>query len=165
MIITLVVAASTNHAIGKNNQLLWHLPNDMKYFKNVTWGMPVIMGRKTFESLGKPLAGRKNIILTKQAGWKTEGAVAVKSFDDALFLAKEMDVKEVMVLGGGEVYKAVFEKAKRIHITRVDAVFEDADTFFPVIDPKVWKLVTQKNHEADAKHAYNYSFQVWERIF
>ena len=165
MIITLVVAAATNHAIGKNNQLLWRLPNDMKYFKNVTWGMPVIMGRKTFESLGRPLTGRKNIILTKQAGWKTEGAVAVRGFDDALFLAKEMDVKEVMVIGGGEIYRTLFEKAGRIHVTRIDAVFEDADTFFPVIDPKVWKLVSQKNHEADAKHAYNYSFQVWERIF
>lgn len=162
--ISLVVAAANNNAIGKNNQLLWHLPNDMKYFKNVTWGMPVVMGRKTFESLGKPLAGRKNIVLTKQDGWKADGVVAVKDFNDALFLVKEMDVKEVMVIGGGEIYRSVFDKANRIHMTRVDAEFE-ADTFFPAIDPKVWKLVSQKNYEADAKHAYNYSFQVWERIF
>ena len=162
MIISLVVAAANNNAIGKNNQLLWHLPNDMKYFKNVTWGMPVVMGRKTFESLGKPLAGRKNIVLTKQEGWKADGVVAVKDFNDALFLVKEMDVKEVMVIGGGEIYRSVFEKANRIHMTRVDAEFE-ADTFFPVIDPKVWKLVSRKNYQADAKHAYNYSFQVWER--
>lgn len=162
MIISLVVAAANNNAIGKNNQLLWHLPNDMKYFKNVTWGMPVVMGRKTFESLGKPLAGRKNIVLTKQAGWKNDGVVAVKSFDDALFLVREMDVKEVMVIGGGEIYRSVFDKANRIHMTRVDAEFE-ADTFFPAIDPEVWHLVSQKNHEADEKHKYNYSFQVWER--
>ena len=162
MIISLVVAAANNNAIGKNNQLLWHLPNDMKYFKNVTWGMPVVMGRKTFESLGKPLAGRKNIVLTKQEGWKADGVVAVKDFNDALFLVKEMDVKEVMVIGGGEIYRSVFEKANRIHMTRVDAEFE-ADTFVPVIDPKVWKLVSRKNYQADAKHAYNYSFQVWER--
>ncbi|HKZ67400.1 MAG TPA: dihydrofolate reductase, partial [Chitinophagaceae bacterium] len=96
MIISLVVAASNNNAIGKSNQLLWHLPNDMKYFKNVTWGMPVVMGRKTFEALGKALTGRKNIVLTKKAGWKVEGVVQVKNFDDALFLVKEMDVKEVM---------------------------------------------------------------------
>ena len=165
MIISLVVAAANNNAIGKNNQLLWRLPNDMKYFKNVTWGMPVVMGRKTYESLGKPLAGRKNIILTKQGGWKVDGTVAVKSFDDALFLAREMDVKEVMVIGGGEIYRSVFEKANRIHMTRVNAVFEDADTFFPEIDPSVWKLVSQKKYEADEKHKYNYSFQVWEKIF
>jgi dihydrofolate reductase len=161
--ISLVVAAANNNAIGKNNQLLWHLPNDMKYFKNVTWGMPVVMGRKTFEALGKALPGRKNIVLTKQAGWKAEGVVAVKNFDDALFLVKEMDVKEVMVIGGGEIYRSVFDKANRIHMTRVKAEFEDADTFFPAIDPTVWKLVSQKNHEADEKHKYGYSFQVWER--
>ena len=163
MIISLVVAAATNNAIGKGGKLLWNLPNDMKFFKNVTWGMPVVMGRKTFESLGKPLAGRKNIIITRQSGWKADGAVVVKSIDDALFVAKETDAKEVMVIGGGEIYKAVFEKAKRIYITRVDAEFE-ADTFFPVIDPKHWHLVSQQNHEADEKNAYNYSFQVWERI-
>ncbi len=131
--ISLVVAAANNNAIGKDNQLLWRLPNDMKYFKNVTWGMPVVMGRKTFESLGKPLAGRKNIVLTKQAGWNKEGTVAVNNFDDALFLAREMDVKEVMVIGGGEIYRSVFEKANRIHLTRVDAEFENADTFFPLL--------------------------------
>lgn len=163
--ISLVVAAANNNAIGKNNELLWRLPNDMKYFKNVTWGMPVIMGRKTYESLGTPLAGRKNIILTHQTGWKAEGAVVVKNFDDALFLVREMDVKEVMVIGGGEIYRSVFEKANRIHMTRVNAVFEEADTFFPVIDPTVWKLVSEKKNEADEKHLYSYSFQVWERIF
>lgn len=163
MIISLVVAASKNNAIGKDNQLLWRLPNDMKYFKNVTWGMPVVMGRKTFESLGKALAGRKNIVLTHKTGWKAEGVVAVKNFEDSLFLVKEMDVKEMMVIGGGEIFHSVFDKAHRIHMTRVDAEFE-ADTFFPAIDPKVWKLVSQKNHEADAKHKYGYSFQVWEKI-
>lgn len=163
MTITLVVAAANNNAIGKNNQLLWRLPNDMRYFKNVTWGMPVVMGRKTFDSLGKALPGRKNIVLTKQAGWKAEEVVAVKSFDDALFLVKEMDVKEVMVIGGGEIYRSVFEKANRIHMTRVDAEFE-ADAFFPVIDAVTWKLISQKNYKADEKHKYNYSFQVWERI-
>lgn len=163
MIISLVVAAANNNAIGKEGKLLWTLPNDMKFFKNVTWGMPVVMGRKTFESLGKPLAGRKNIVITRQSGWKAEGTVVVKTIDDALFVAKETDAKEVMVIGGGEIYKSVFEKAKRIYITRVDAEFE-ADTFFPVIHPGQWHLVSQKNHEADEKNAYNYSFQVWERI-
>ncbi|MEI9808814.1 MAG: dihydrofolate reductase [Bacteroidota bacterium] len=163
MIISLVVAAAKNNVIGKDNQLLWCLPNDMKFFKNVTWGMPVVMGRKTFESLGKPLAGRKNIIITRQNNWNVEGTVAVKSLDDAQFLVNNMDIKEMMVIGGGEIYKMAFEKAKRIYITRVDAEPE-GDTYFPVIDPKVWSLVSRKDHEADEKNKYAYSFQVWERI-
>ncbi|MDF2380436.1 dihydrofolate reductase [Nostoc ellipsosporum NOK] len=163
MNISLVVAAADNNIIGKDNKLLWHLPNDLKFFKNVTWGMPVIMGRKTFEALGKALPGRKNIVITRQKGWKAEGAVVVSSLDDALFLIKEMDVKEPMVIGGGEIYRLAFEKARRIYITRVEASPE-GDTSFPAIDPAKWKLVSQKNHEADDKHAYNYSFQVWDRI-
>jgi dihydrofolate reductase len=163
MNISLVVAAATNNAIGKEGKLPWHLPNDMKHFKNVTWGMPVVMGRKTFESLGKPLAGRKNIVITRQPGWSAEGTVAVKNIEDALFVARQADVKEVMVIGGGEIYKALFEKAKRIYLTRVHAEPE-ADTFFPVIYPDQWHLVSQQNHEADEKNDYNYSFQVWERM-
>jgi dihydrofolate reductase len=134
----------------------------MRYFKNVTWGMPVVMGRKTFESLGKPLPGRKNIILTRQNDWKVEDTIAVKSFEDALLLANEMDVKELMVIGGGEIFKMVFPKADRIHMTRVDAVLE-GDAYFPVIDPKEWNLISRQDHSADEKHAYAYSFQVWER--
>lgn len=141
----------------------WHMPNDMKHFKNVTWGMPVVMGRKTFESLGKPLAGRKNIVVTRQDDWDREGTVGVRSIEDALFLAKETDAKEVMVIGGGEIYKSLFDKANRIYLTRIEADPE-ADTFFPVIDPKHWRLVNVKNYEADENNAYNYSFQTWERI-
>jgi dihydrofolate reductase len=160
--ISLVVAASNNNAIGKDNKLLWHLPNDLKFFKNVTWGLPVVMGRKSFDSLGKPLAGRKNIVITRQDDWNAEGTIPVKSLEDALFLVRNMDVKEMMVLGGGEIYRLAFEKAKRIYMTRVDAELE-GDTYFPVIDPKEWKLVSQKDHEADEKHKYAYSFQIWER--
>ena len=161
--VSLVVAAANNNAIGKEGKLLWTLPNDMKFFKNTTWGMPVVMGRKTFESLGKPLAGRKNIVITRQGGWNADGAVVVKSMDDALFVATQTDAKEVMVIGGGEIYKAFFEKANRIYLTRVDAEFE-ADTFFPEVSGKDWHLISQKNHEADEKNVYNYSFQVWERV-
>lgn len=163
MTISLVVAAASNNGIGKDGQMPWHLPNDMKHFKNVTWGMPVIMGRKTFESLGKVLAGRKNIVITRQPEWKVAGTVAVKTIEDALFLAKETDAKEVMVIGGGEIYRSLFEKARRIYLTRVEAE-PDADTFFPVIHPSEWFLVSQQNHEADEKNAFNHSFQVWERM-
>jgi dihydrofolate reductase len=164
MIISLVVAAANNNVIGKDNRLLWHLPNDMKFFKNVTWGMPVVMGRKTFESLGKPLPGRKNIILSRKPGLQLPGTIIVKNMEDAIFLVNEMDVKEMMVIGGGEIFNMVFDKAKRIYLTRVDAEPE-GDTWFPVISPEEWKLVSKKDHEADEKHVYNYSFQVWERIF
>lgn len=162
VIISLVVAAATNNAIGKEGKLPWYLPNDMKHFKNVTWGMPVIMGRKTFDSLGKSLAGRKNIVITRHPQWKAAGVVVVKSIDNALFVAKETDAKEVMVIGGGEIYKTFFDKAKRIYLTRVEAEPE-ADTFFPVLNPKEWSLTSQQNYEADEKNAYNYSFQIWER--
>ena len=163
MTISLVVAAASNNAIGKDGKMPWHLPNDMRHFKNVTWGMPVMMGRKTFESLGKVLAGRKNIVISRQPGWQAKGTVTVKNIEDALFVARETDAKEVMVIGGGEMYTALFDRATRIYLTRVEAEPE-ADTFFPSLDPKQWWLVSQKNHEADEKNAYNYSFQVWERL-
>ena len=160
MIISLVVAAANNNAIGKDGKMPWHLSNDMKHFKNITWGMPVIMGRKTFESLGKPLSGRKNIVITRQ-DFKADGAAIVKNFDDALFVAKDTDAKEVFVIGGGEIYRLAFEKAKRIYLTRVKGE-PDGDTFFPELD-KEWYLASQEDHEADEKNSYAYSFQTWER--
>src|SRR5215203_4966701 len=105
MNISLVVAASTNNVIGKNGKMPWHLPNDLKHFKNITWAMPVIMGRKTFESMGKPLPGRKNIIITRQNDYKPEGVIITASFNDAVAAAKETDAKDVFVIGGGEIYK------------------------------------------------------------
>lgn len=163
MVISLVVAAATNNVIGKAGVMPWHLPNDLKHFKNVTWGLPVVMGRKTFDSLGKPLAGRRNIVITRQDDWNADGAIAVKNMDDALFLVKESDAKEAMIIGGGEIFRMVFDKAKRIYLTRVEAEPE-GDTFFPPIDPDQWQLVSQKNYEADQKNIFNHSFQVWERI-
>jgi dihydrofolate reductase len=163
MTISLVVAAANNNGIGKDGKLPWHLPNDLKHFKNVTWGMPIIMGRKTFESLGKPLPGRKNIVITRQSGWRADGTVAVRSIEDALFVAGQTDAKEAMVIGGGEVFKTVFDKARRVYMTRIDAEPE-SDTFFPAIHPDTWWLVSQKKHEADEKNPYNYSFEIWERL-
>jgi dihydrofolate reductase len=110
MTISLIVAAASNNAIGKDGKMPWHLPADMKHFKNITWGLPVVMGRKTFESLGKLLPGRKNIVITRQPGWNAEGVVKVKNIEDALFVAKETDAKEVMVIGGGEIYNSLLKK-------------------------------------------------------
>lgn len=162
MFISFVVAAAKNNVIGKDNKLVWNLPNDMKFFKNITWGMPVVMGRKSFEALGKALPGRKNIVLTRQDDYKAKDAIVVKTMDEAKAVVKEMDVKEMMVIGGGEIFQMVMPEAKRIYLTRVDAE-PDGDAFFPKVNPAEWNLVSKKDHEADAKHAYNYSFQIWER--
>lgn len=163
MIISLVVAASENNVIGKNNQLLWHLPKDMKFFKNVTWAMPVVMGRKTFESMGsKPLSGRKNIVITRKPGWKAEGVTVVNSIDEAIALAGQLNYKEIFVIGGGEIYKIIFEKANKIYMTRVHAELE-GDTHFPVIEKSEWKLISNSDNPADEKHAFPFSFQLWER--
>lgn len=158
--ITLVVAAAENNAIGKNNQLLWHLPNDLKFFKNTTWGMPVIMGRKTYESVNKPLPGRFNIVITRQAGWKADGVIVATDLEDALQKAAETNCKEFFVIGGGEIYKQAIEIADKIYITRVHATL-DGDTFFPVIDESKWQLTSNQDFGADEKHTYAYSFQTW----
>ena len=164
MIKSLVVAASTNNAIGKNNKLLWHLPNDLKFLKNKTWGMPVLMGRKSFEALGnKPLNGRVNIILTSNKKLENNAVTIVHSMRDALFFTKENDYNELMILGGGKVYADTIDDADNIYITRVHHVFEDADAFFPSINEKKWKLVSNEDYFKDDKHAYDYSFQLWQR--
>jgi len=163
LVISLVVAAAENNAIGKNNQLLWHLPRDMKFFKNITWAMPVVMGRKTYESMGgEPLSGRKNIIITRQAEWKRDAVFTVSSLDAAILLAEKMDYKELFVIGGGEIYRQAFHRADKIYMTRVHAELE-GDTFFPAIDESEWKRVSNADNPADEKHAYAYSFQLWER--
>jgi dihydrofolate reductase len=161
--ITLIVAAAENNAIGKDNQLLWHLPNDLKFFKNTTWGMPVIMGRKTFEAVNKPLPGRFNIVITRQADWKAEHVITATDLQDALQKAKETNCNEIFVIGGGEIYKQAMEIADKIYMTRVHATL-DGDTFFPVIDETKWQLNQNQDFAADEKHKYAYSFQTWERI-
>jgi dihydrofolate reductase len=160
--ISLIVAAAENNAIGKDNQLLWHLPNDLKFFKNTTWGMPVIMGRKTFEAVNKPLPGRFNIVITRQADWKAEGTIVATDLQDALQKAKETNCNEIFVIGGGEIYKQSMEIADKIYITRVHANF-DADTFFPEIDESKWQLTHNQDFGVDEKHKYAFSFQTWVR--
>jgi len=162
--ISLIVAASENNVIGKNNQLIWHLPKDMKFFKNTTWAMVVVMGRKTFESLGsKPLPGRKNIIITRQPGWQAEGVSVVKSVDEAIALADKMDYKEVFIIGGGEIFMIAFDKADKIYMTRVHTE-SDGNVFFPVIEKKYWNMVSSVDNPSDEKHPFAFTFEVWERI-
>ncbi|PWT78116.1 MAG: diacylglycerol kinase [Bacteroidetes bacterium] len=165
MIISLIAAASTNNVIGKNNRLLWSLPNDMKYFKNTTWAMPVIMGRKTFESLdNQVLPGRFNIIVTHQKGWHDPSwkVQVADSLIKAVELARQSDCKECFIIGGGQLFAEAISKADRIYMTRV-AVTLDGDAFFPPIDPSEWNLASKRDFSADEKHAFNYSFEKWER--
>ena len=165
MIVSFIVAASQNNVIGKNNQLLWNLPNDLKFFKNTTWAMPVIMGRKTFESLNKkPLNGRFNIVVTSQQDLKpANGNITLaKTIKDAIIKAEATDCKEAFVIGGGEIFKSSISLANKIYLTRVEARLE-GDTYFPEIDQAEWKLSSSKPFPADEKHAFPYSFQLWER--
>jgi dihydrofolate reductase len=162
MNITLVVAASENNAIGKNNQLLWHLPKDMRFFKNTTWALPILMGRKTFESMGsRLLPGRLNIILTHQKGLQIEGAEVVNTLEEAIVLAKKNDYKELMVIGGGQIYEMALPISNKIWLTRVHTQIE-GDTFFPQLGYE-WTKQLVESHKADEKHAYNFDFECWQR--
>jgi len=165
MFVNIVVAASENNVIGKNNKLLWNLPNDTAFFKNVTYGLPVIMGRKTLESLGKPLKGRTNIVITRDTARLAgqSGIVAVGSLSEAIDAAKATDALECSVIGGGQVYQQAMSITDRIYLTRVHAVLE-GDTFFPEIDRHIWKLVRSIPHDKDDKHQFAYEFETWERI-
>lgn len=162
MILSLLLAAEEKNVIGKNNQLPWHLPNDLKYFKNLTWGMPILMGRKTYESIGKPLAGRKNIVITRQRDWKQKGVHVVHTIEEAVSIAKESDIKEIFVIGGAEIFNSVFAEANRIYLTRIHHQFE-GDAFFPELNANEWQLVNEKHCNADEKNLYPHTFQVWER--
>jgi dihydrofolate reductase len=162
MNITLVVAASQNNAIGKDNQLLWHLPKDMRFFKNTTWALPILMGRKTFESMGsKLLPGRLNIILTTQHGIKIEGAIVVHSIQEAVELSAQQDYKELMVIGGGQVYEMALPLANKIWLTRVHTTI-DGDTFFPTLGNE-WERISTETNLADEKHAFDFDFECWQR--
>ncbi len=162
MKISLVVAASDNHAIGKDNQLLWHLPKDMRFFKNTTWALPILMGRKTFESLGnKVLPGRMNIIITRQANKEYEGAKVATSLEQAIELAKQNDYKELMVIGGGEIYQMALPLADTIYLTRVHTSIE-GDTYFPALGAE-WMLESSEPQLADEKHAFDFDFEIWQR--
>ncbi|MFT5419816.1 MAG: dihydrofolate reductase [Candidatus Endobugula sp.] len=171
MTLSIIVAMANNRAIGKDNQLLWHLPEDLKYFKRITMGKPIVMGRKTFESIGRPLPGRLNIVITRQTDWTHEGVKVVHSIDDALRLAEAQSLidgkDEVMVIGGAEIYKTALAQADRIYLTRVDTEIE-GDAFFPEVDEKQWREVSRESFLAvDSTlktNAYAYAFCLLERV-
>jgi dihydrofolate reductase len=160
--ISFIVAADENNVMGKGNELPWRLPNDMKYFKNQTWGMTVIMGRKTLESLGKPLQGRKNIVITRNKDWKQERAQVAHSVEEAIEMAKQTGANEIFIIGGAEIFKTAMPLAGRIYLTRIHHQF-DGDVHFPEVSTNDWQLVKSHFYKADEKNKYPHTFEVWER--
>jgi dihydrofolate reductase len=166
MKLSIVVAAAEDNAIGKDNQLLWKLPNDMKFFKNLTWGMSVVMGRKTFESIGsKALPGRLNIVITRQPAlyMHHEGVKVVSTIQEAINLTEKEGYKELFIIGGSDIYNQTVEMVDTIYLTKVHASFPTADTYFSAINPTAFALISEEKHEADEKHSYSYSFETWKR--
>src|SRR4051812_577515 len=161
MNISLIFAASENNVIGKNNQLPWHLPADLKFFKNTTTGHHIIMGRKTYESVGRPLPNRTNVIITRDAGYKAEGCVVVKSLDEALKVSAGDN--EIFITGGGEIFKQAIHLANKIYFTKIHHSFE-GDAFAPAIDYKIWKEAKREDFQPDEKNKYAYSFIEFVRI-
>ena len=155
------MAAAENGAIGKDNQLLWHLPNDLKFFKRTTTGHPIIMGRKTYDSVGKPLPNRRNIVITRQPDYVIDGAEVVHSLAEALALCAT--AAEVFIVGGAEIYRQALSVARQVYLTRVHAHVE-GDSFFPALDEKEWTLMAAENHPKDERHAYSYTFMKYERL-
>lgn len=163
MTLSLIVATSLNHAIGKDNQLLWHLPADLKFFKTTTMGCPVVMGRKTFQSIGRTLPGRKNVVITRDKSFNADNQfdiLVVSSLDEAL--VKLHSESEVFIIGGGEIYNQALDSVDNIYLTLVNTVIE-ADVFFPEIDKNKFELVWEEKQLADEKNKFDYTFQKFEK--
>ncbi|MBP7388916.1 MAG: dihydrofolate reductase [Chitinophagales bacterium] len=166
MNISIVVAVSSNNAIGKNGDLLWHLPKDMKRFKEITYGHHVLMGRKTYESIPekfRPLPGRVNIVVTRSKNYVAEGCKVVGSLEEGIQFARENGEQELMIIGGAEIYRNAITICNKIYLTHVNAHFDDADSFFPIIKANVWQKVDAGKIPADAKNQYEMNFQTLQR--
>jgi dihydrofolate reductase len=159
--ISFIVAMDKHRVIGKNNQLPWHLPADLKFFKKVTMGHPIIMGRKTHESIGKPLPGRENVIVTRNLNYHSDGCLVIHSVEELLQYAQGKQ-EEVFVIGGAELFKEVFPYTDRLYLTQIDEEFE-GDTYFPEFHLNEWILLSQEKGIKDEKNPYDYSFNIYKR--
>lgn len=159
--ITIVVAMGLNNEIGADNQLLWHLPKDLKHFKELTSEHPIIMGRKTYESIGKPLPNRTNIVVSRKQDWFEEGILIVGSVKEAVKFAKKID-EQVFIIGGGNIYEQTLDIADKLEVTLVQTKAE-ADTFFPKISPKIWTKTEEVCHDKDENNEFDFCFQTYER--
>ncbi|MGA4718883.1 dihydrofolate reductase [Fictibacillus nanhaiensis] len=156
--ISFVVAMDENRAIGKDNDLPWYLPNDLKHFKNVTMGKPIVMGRKTYESIGKPLPGRENIVVTRDEHYQAEGTTVVHSVEEVI----HKEAEELCVIGGTEIFKLFMPVADRLYVTEIHHTF-DADTYFPEINRDEWREVSRESGTVDEKNKYPHDFVVYEK--
>ncbi len=163
MKLSLIAALDRHNAIGRDNDLPWRLPDDLKRFKALTLGKPVLMGRKTAQSLGRPLPGRTNLVLTRSGQVPFDGMQAVASVDEALRIALADGAGELCVIGGGEVYALCMPLATHLHLTHVETAVEGADAFFPAFDASQWRTVAREPHAADSKHAFAFAFVDYER--
>ena len=161
MKISIIVAMDANGVIGRDNELPWHLPADLQHFKKTTMGKPILMGRKTYESIGRPLPGRSNIVITRDSRYQAAGCVVVNSIDAAMDAAGEQD--EIMVIGGAEFYRQVLPRTQTIYLTRIHEAFE-GDTVFPELKDADWREVERSDQEADEKNPHDYSFIRLDRI-
>ncbi len=162
MKLSMIAAMGKDRVIGKDNDMPWHLPADLQHFKKTTLGSPIIMGRKTYDSIGRPLPGRLNIILSRNAKLEIEGCTVVNSLGDALALAAESNAAEVFITGGAHLYNKFLDEADRLYLTLIDESFE-GDTYFPDYTQLSWSEVERENHLADDKNPHNYSFVTLER--
>ncbi len=161
--LVLVAALDRDFAIGRGNALPWSLPDDLKRFKALTLGHPILMGRKTAESLGRALPGRRNLVLTRSGRVPFEGMEAVASMDEAIARVAAESMPALMVIGGGEVYAEALPRATRLHLTRVDTQVDGADAWFPRFDPAEWTMLDSEAHKADARHAFAFRFSDYQR--
>lgn len=162
MIKSIIVAVAKDNAIGKNNQLLWHMPADLKFFRKTTSGHTVIMGRKTFESVGKALPKRRNIVITHQENYEAENIEVVSSLAEAFALCKE-DADDVFIVGGAQIYEQSMPQTDKIYLTRINQEFDGADTYFPEIKDEEWQLENVEHHESDEHNPYDYSFYLYSK--
>lgn len=162
--ISIIAGIGKNNELGKENKLLWSLPEDLKHFKNITSGHPIIMGRKTFESISRPLPNRRNIIITNNKDFKVIGADVVSSLEEAITLAtSENKNEEVFIIGGGGVYAQALPLADKLYLTHVDTDFPGSDTFFPEVNCDEWEMTETESHGKDDRHPYDYRFAVYVR--
>ncbi|MGO3127780.1 MAG: dihydrofolate reductase [Luteimonas sp.] len=161
--LVLVAALDRHRAIGRGNAMPWHLPDDFRHFKALTLGKPVLMGRRTAESLGRALPGRTNLVLTRSGRVPFDGMQAVATLDEAIAVAAAQDARELCVIGGGEIYTLALPHADVLQLTHVDTVVDGADAFFPVWDIATWHEVSRSSHAADARHAYAFDFVEYRR--
>lgn len=163
MQISIIAAFTENRVLGKNNQLIWHLPEDLKNFKRLTSGHPIIMGRKTFESLGRPLPNRTNIVITHNPDYQATGCVIVSSLEEAIQKATGIDREEIFIIGGGEIYTQALPLADTMYLTHVHTMLE-GDTFFPIFSSQEWNMAHTLSFKKDEKHVYDFDIVTWKRL-